>query len=171
MSMAGVVAVVVAAGRGLRAGGAMPKQFRQLAGRAMLRPSLAMFAGHPEIDLVQPVIHGDDVALYQAAAAGLDLLHPAIGGTTRQASVLAGLQAIAGRAPTIVLVHEAGHFVASLALRMRPRKFYLGFPPAVVKTTRHGIEYGRFRGELGELAGEPRAGQRVAVRQHDAAGA
>jgi regulator of sigma E protease len=42
----------------------------------------------------------------------------------------------------LVLVHESGHFVASLALRMRPRKFYLGFPPAIVKTTRNGIEYG-----------------------------
>ncbi len=42
----------------------------------------------------------------------------------------------------LVLVHEAGHFFAALALKMRPRKFYLGFPPAVVKTTRRGIEYG-----------------------------
>ena len=42
----------------------------------------------------------------------------------------------------LVLVHEAGHFFASLALRMRPRKFYLGFPPAILKTTRGGIEYG-----------------------------
>ena len=42
----------------------------------------------------------------------------------------------------LVLVHELGHFLSSLALGMRPRKFYLGFPPAVVKTTRGGIEYG-----------------------------
>jgi regulator of sigma E protease len=42
----------------------------------------------------------------------------------------------------LVLVHELGHFLASLALGMRPRKFYIGFPPAVVKTTRRGIEYG-----------------------------
>src|SRR5437773_1495975 len=42
----------------------------------------------------------------------------------------------------LVLIHEAGHFVASLALGMRPRKFYVGFPPAVLKTTRRGIEYG-----------------------------
>jgi regulator of sigma E protease len=39
-------------------------------------------------------------------------------------------------------VHEFGHFTASLALRMRPRRFYIGFPPAVVKRTRNGIEYG-----------------------------
>jgi regulator of sigma E protease len=42
----------------------------------------------------------------------------------------------------LVFVHELGHFVASLALRMRPRKFYIGFPPALVKTTHRGIEYG-----------------------------
>ena len=42
----------------------------------------------------------------------------------------------------LVFVHELGHFAASLALRMRPRKFYIGFPPAVLKRTRNGIEYG-----------------------------
>ncbi len=42
----------------------------------------------------------------------------------------------------LVFVHELGHFLASVALRMRPRKFYVGFPPAVVKHTRNGIEYG-----------------------------
>ena len=42
----------------------------------------------------------------------------------------------------LIFVHELGHFAASLALRMRPRKFYVGFPPAVAKTTRGGIEYG-----------------------------
>ena len=42
----------------------------------------------------------------------------------------------------LIFVHELGHFVASLALRMRPRKFYIGFPPAIWKTTRNGIEYG-----------------------------
>ncbi len=42
----------------------------------------------------------------------------------------------------LVFVHELGHFSASLALRMRPRKFYVGFPPAIIKRTRKGIEYG-----------------------------
>lgn len=42
----------------------------------------------------------------------------------------------------LVLVHEAGHFFAARAVGMRPRKFYLGFPPAVVKTVRGGVEYG-----------------------------
>ncbi len=42
----------------------------------------------------------------------------------------------------LILVHELGHFLVSLALKMRPRRFYIGFPPAVWKTTRGGIEYG-----------------------------
>ena len=41
----------------------------------------------------------------------------------------------------LIFVHETGHFLASLALRMRPRKFYVGFPPAIAKTERNGIEY------------------------------
>ena len=43
---------------------------------------------------------------------------------------------------SLILVHEAGHFLASLAVGLRPRKFYVGFPPALVKGTRKGIEYG-----------------------------
>ena len=42
----------------------------------------------------------------------------------------------------LIFIHELGHFGASLALRMRPRKFYVGFPPALWKTSRNGIEYG-----------------------------
>ena len=42
----------------------------------------------------------------------------------------------------LIFVHELGHFAASLALGMRPRRFYIGFPPAILKTTRNGIEYG-----------------------------
>ena len=42
----------------------------------------------------------------------------------------------------LILIHEAGHFFASLAVGMRPRKFYVGFPPALVKIRRRGIEYG-----------------------------
>jgi regulator of sigma E protease len=42
----------------------------------------------------------------------------------------------------LLLVHEAGHFYTALAVGMRPRRFYLGFPPAIVKWHRRGIEYG-----------------------------
>jgi len=42
----------------------------------------------------------------------------------------------------LILIHEAGHFYVARAVRMRPRKFYVGFPPAVAKVRRNGIEYG-----------------------------
>ena len=42
----------------------------------------------------------------------------------------------------LILIHEAGHFFAAIWVGMRPRRFYIGFPPALVKTTRNGIEYG-----------------------------
>jgi regulator of sigma E protease len=41
----------------------------------------------------------------------------------------------------LILIHEAGHFFASLAVGLRPRRFFVGFPPAIAKTTRNGIEY------------------------------
>src|SRR5438552_12548858 len=104
MAMAGdIAAIVVAAGRGLRAGGDRPKQYRQIAGEPVIRPSLAAFASHRAISAVQPVIHPDDAELFRTAAAGLNLLPPVAGGATRQASVLAGLEAIAARAPELVL--------------------------------------------------------------------
>jgi regulator of sigma E protease len=42
----------------------------------------------------------------------------------------------------LILIHEAGHFVTALAVGMRPRKFYIGFPPPLVRLRRQGIEYG-----------------------------
>jgi regulator of sigma E protease len=42
----------------------------------------------------------------------------------------------------LILVHEAGHFFTAIAVGMRPRKFYIGFPPALAKVRRNGIEYG-----------------------------
>jgi regulator of sigma E protease len=42
----------------------------------------------------------------------------------------------------LILIHEAGHFYVALAVGIRPRKFYIGFPPAVAKIKRNGIEYG-----------------------------
>ena len=42
----------------------------------------------------------------------------------------------------LILIHEAGHFFVARSVGMSPRRFYLGFPPALAKTTRNGIEYG-----------------------------
>jgi regulator of sigma E protease len=53
-------------------------------------------------------------------------------------SILIGILGLA----VLILIHEAGHFYVARGVAMRPRKFYVGFPPALVKTRRNGIEYG-----------------------------
>ncbi|MGZ8389257.1 MAG: bifunctional 2-C-methyl-D-erythritol 4-phosphate cytidylyltransferase/2-C-methyl-D-erythritol 2,4-cyclodiphosphate synthase [Rhodoplanes sp.] len=114
-----VAAIVVAGGRGVRAGGELPKQYRMIRGVPVLRRSLLAFTSHPEIQLVQPVIHPDDERLFQAAADALPIRTPVNGGATRQASVFAGLEALAADAPEIVLVHDAARPFASAALISR----------------------------------------------------
>jgi 2-C-methyl-D-erythritol 4-phosphate cytidylyltransferase / 2-C-methyl-D-erythritol 2,4-cyclodiphosphate synthase len=114
-----VAAIVVAAGRGLRAGGDVPKQYRAIAGEPVIRPSLARFASHRAIDAVQPVIHPDDEAMFRTATVGLDLLPAVHGGATRQGSVRAGMEALAARQPDIVLIHDAARPFLSDALVVR----------------------------------------------------
>ncbi len=104
--MAKCVVLVVAAGRGRRFGGDVPKQYLDLAGRPVLRHSLARFAANPQVDAVRTVIHPDDRSLYDAAAAGLGLAEPVPGGAERQDSVRLGLESLAELAPDIVLIHD-----------------------------------------------------------------
>ena len=105
--MSGCIALIVAAGRGIRAGGGMPKQYRELAGVPVLRRSAELFCAHPRIDGVRVVIHPDDRELYDRAVAGLDVLPPVHGGATRQDSVRLGLESLADRRPQHVLIHDA----------------------------------------------------------------
>jgi 2-C-methyl-D-erythritol 4-phosphate cytidylyltransferase / 2-C-methyl-D-erythritol 2,4-cyclodiphosphate synthase len=115
-----VAAVIVAAGRGHRAGGEMPKQYRRIGGEPVIRAALAAFAGHPAIAAVQPVIHGEDEAQFRAATTGLNRLRaPVQGGASRQASVYAGLEALRGTTPDIVLIHDAARPFVSGALIAR----------------------------------------------------
>lgn len=95
-------AIIVAAGRGERAGGGVPKQFVPLGGRPVLAWSHAALVAHPAIETVLVVI-GEGQAELLAAALG-DVPH-AIGGDTRQASVCAGLAALGDR--DRVLIHDA----------------------------------------------------------------
>ena len=114
--MVEVAAVVVAAGRGIRAGGGVPKQFRTIGGEPMLRRALAMLIDHPQVGAIQPVIHPDDVERFRAIACDDTVLAPVFGGATRQASVRAGLEALKARKPDIVLIHDAARPFASPAL-------------------------------------------------------
>jgi 2-C-methyl-D-erythritol 4-phosphate cytidylyltransferase/2-C-methyl-D-erythritol 2,4-cyclodiphosphate synthase len=97
----------------------MPKQYRELAGEPVIRSSLSLFAWHGQVGAVQAVIHPDDRATYDAAAMGLRVRPPVHGGATRQASVRAGLQALAERPPDIVLVHDAARPFCSAELVSR----------------------------------------------------
>ena len=86
-----VAALIVAAGRGSRAGPGAPKQYRQLAGEPVLRRTLSAFAAHPLISSVMAVIHEDDREAYGIASAGLaKLLDPCPGGATRRKDLRQG---------------------------------------------------------------------------------
>lgn len=109
------IALVVAAGRGSRAGGPLPKQYQDIGGRPVLAHALAAFTGHPSVTAVRAVIHPSDRALYDAAAAGLDVLAAVAGGASRQESVLRGLESLSDDAPDAVLIHDAARPFVSAA--------------------------------------------------------
>ena len=117
-----VIAIIVAAGRGSRAGEGLPKQFRPVAGRPLLAWTLDTVLDHPRIDAVLCAIHPDDADLYAAAVGGLRgddrLLDPVAGGATRQDSVRRALESLADRdpRPRLCLVHDAARIFADAAL-------------------------------------------------------
>lgn len=100
-----IAVIIVAAGRGRRAGLGLPKQYRDLNGQMVLSRTLACFAGYAPIIIV---IHPDDIELYEQACAGFDAeTQYVFGGNTRTASVKAGLEALRSHTPDIVLIHDA----------------------------------------------------------------
>lgn len=102
------VALIVAAGRGHRLGGALPKQYLPLAGRPILRHTIEALAAHRQVHAIQLVIHPDDTQLYEEAVAGAEKLAPVLfGGAERQDSVRLGLEGIAALKPAHVLIHDA----------------------------------------------------------------
>lgn len=102
-----VAVIIVAAGRGSRAGEGLPKQYRLVRGIPVLRRTLEVFHTHPRVDRIQVVIHEADRELYDGIVDGLDLPAPVLGGETRQESVLSGLLALEETAPGVVLIHDA----------------------------------------------------------------
>ena len=100
------VALVVAAGSGSRAGGALPKQYRPIAGRPLLSHTLDALE-HPGIDEICVVIGEGQEPFYQRAVGDRLAMAPVLGGETRQQSVRNGLEALARTGASNVLVHDA----------------------------------------------------------------
>jgi 2-C-methyl-D-erythritol 4-phosphate cytidylyltransferase/2-C-methyl-D-erythritol 2,4-cyclodiphosphate synthase len=109
-------AIVLAAGRGVRSGPGIPKQYRYLEKTSAIHASLNLLQTHPAVGTVQAVINAGDRELYEMASQGFELPTAVLGGATRQASVLAGLTALETLAPDLVLVHDAVRPFASPAL-------------------------------------------------------
>jgi 2-C-methyl-D-erythritol 4-phosphate cytidylyltransferase / 2-C-methyl-D-erythritol 2,4-cyclodiphosphate synthase len=112
-------AIIVAAGRGLRAGSGGPKQYRTIGGRTVISRAMEAFCCHPQIFAVQPVLNPDDTTMFNQAVSGMTYQLPTSGGATRQASVHAGLEALASDSPDIVLIHDAARPFVTAALIAR----------------------------------------------------
>lgn len=107
------VALVVAAGRGERFGGTLPKQYADLAGQPVLRRAVEAFVRHPRVAAVRVVIAAEDAALYTEATAGLPLMAPVFGASSRQETVRRGLESLVDDDPELVLIHDAARPLVS----------------------------------------------------------
>jgi 2-C-methyl-D-erythritol 4-phosphate cytidylyltransferase / 2-C-methyl-D-erythritol 2,4-cyclodiphosphate synthase len=109
-------ALIVAAGRGTRMGGDIPKQYQMLGGEAVLTRSIRAMAARPQVAEVIVVRHADDSDLFDAARPDLSQpLRDVAGGGTRAASVRAGLAAV-GPGIDAVLIHDGARPLVSPAL-------------------------------------------------------
>jgi 2-C-methyl-D-erythritol 4-phosphate cytidylyltransferase/2-C-methyl-D-erythritol 2,4-cyclodiphosphate synthase len=106
VSLPPFAAVIVAAGRGLRAGGVIPKQFARWRGKPLLRHSVEAMARLGAAPIVVAIPAGEQ-ATAKVALAGIDGVRFVEGGATRQLSVRTALEALAGKAPSLVLIHDA----------------------------------------------------------------
>jgi 2-C-methyl-D-erythritol 4-phosphate cytidylyltransferase/2-C-methyl-D-erythritol 2,4-cyclodiphosphate synthase len=114
--VASTFALIVAAGRGSRFGGSLPKQYLALGGTTVLRHAVSAFATHPRIAGVLAAIRPEDRKLFDQAMSGLSLLPAVPGGAERQDSVRLGLEALAARQPDRVLIHDGARPFPDAAL-------------------------------------------------------
>ena len=105
-------AIIVAAGRGQRAGGPVAKQWQILAGQTVLAHTLAAFQAAPQVGPIVVVLHPDDMARAPEVCPELKAVICVAGGATRKASVLAGLRA-APDGVRNVLIHDAARPLVS----------------------------------------------------------
>ena len=104
--------IITAAGRGSRAGGALPKQWQLLAGQPVLAHTLAAFAGFRTV----LTIHPDDRSRAADLAQGVQLVE---GGASRAESVRHALEALAGQGIRQVLIHDGARPLVSQAVIAR----------------------------------------------------
>ena len=169
--------LVVAAGRGSRAGDGLPKQYRMLAGQPLLARTLLAFLRRADVASVVPVIHADDRSLFEEVVSTLQgadaerLAEPVIGGASRQDSVRAGLEALGRRSSLqgdgdatrhLVLIHDGARPFASDALITRAlasaRLFGAAVPGCVVFDTIKAV------GERERIVGTPERSRLRAVQ-------
>ncbi|MFS2317638.1 bifunctional 2-C-methyl-D-erythritol 4-phosphate cytidylyltransferase/2-C-methyl-D-erythritol 2,4-cyclodiphosphate synthase [Maricaulis sp. D1M11] len=112
-----IAAIIVAGGSGQRAGGGIPKQYRELVGQPVLRRTVTPFLEHPRIDQIVVVIAQDHQSLAnEALGPDKSRVLMAFGGASRSASVQAGLAALADTRPQQVLIHDAARPFVSVDL-------------------------------------------------------
>src|SRR5215469_12371877 len=114
--MGSIYALVLAAGRGARFGGSLPKQYLALAEVTVLRHAINAFAANTRIAGVQVTIRPEDREAYDNAVVGLNLLPPVSGGAERQDSVRLGLEALAPLKPGRVLIHDGARPLPDAAM-------------------------------------------------------
>ena len=140
-------ALIVAAGKGERLGGGIPKQFLSIGGKPVLRWAVEALIRHPAVQFVRVVIGGGQEDAAASALAGLDVGALITGGAERADSVRAGLAAIASDA---VLVHDAARPFCPAGVVDRllvPLEFYEGAAPV--------LPVGDTLARIGEDLGEP----------------
>jgi len=149
------IALIVAAGRGIRAarsGDTLPKQYRLLSGEPILRRTVRAFSEHPAVDAIRVVMAEEDRALYDETTAGLDLLLPVQGGASRRESVLRGLESLASDAPQFVLIHDAARPLIDPTVISRVRgalDHHAGAVPTIaLADTVKQVKAGHVRGTL-----------------------
>ena len=115
---AAIAAVVVAAGQGLRAGQALPKQFARWRGKPVVRHSVEALAAAGIAPIVVAIPEGAD-EIAASALSGIAGVHLVIGGATRQQSVRLALETLASDAPAHVLIHDAARPILPAAVIAR----------------------------------------------------
>ena len=122
-----VAALIMAAGRGTRLGGADPKQYRPLGGKSLLRRSFDCLRTHPKVTIVRCVIGLEDGAF----VAREPEMQTVVGGDTRQESVRRGLESLQGDQPDAVLIHDAARPFVDAATIDRVLAMLIEAPGAV----------------------------------------